>query len=107
MVRPSPRLSKHFIRTGSMSPVERYDPPLFCGLRRDHGHDLLVALAGAEIHRADDSGVDRVVAANADARARMPLRAALADDDVARDDGFAAEMLDTETTAGRIASVAG
>jgi len=48
-----------------------------------------------------------MVAAYADARTRMPFRAALADDDVARNDGLAAEMLDAETAACRIASVAG
>src|SRR5690606_34818842 len=48
-----------------------------------------------------------MVDADADAGARMPLRAALADDDVARNHGLAAELLDAETSASRIATVAG
>src|SRR5215204_6338156 len=57
--------------------------------------DLVAALALVlELHLALDQGVDRVVVAHADVRARMPLRAALADDDVARDDPLAAELLD-------------
>src|SRR5258708_31331451 len=59
-----------------------------------------------EFHRAGDFGEDRVIAADADMPAGMELGAALADDDVARDHGLAAELLDAEAAARRIAPVA-
>ena len=48
----------------------------------------------------------RVVAAHADVGAGMKASAALADDDVARDDDFAAEFLNAEALGIAVASVA-
>ena len=48
----------------------------------------------------------RVVLAEADVGTRIDTRSALANDDVAGDDGFAAELLDAETSARGIATVA-
>src|SRR5207237_1733612 len=48
-----------------------------------------------------------VVRADADIDAGMELGAALANDDVAGDDCFRAELLDAEALAGRVAAVAG
>ncbi len=56
---------------------------------------------------AVDDGEDRVVAAEAHVGAGLPARAALADDDVAGDDGLAAGLLDAEAAAFGIATVAG
>src|SRR6056297_3252996 len=52
-------------------------------------------------------GEDRVILAHADTLARPPLGAALAHDDVARDDGFATELLHAEAAAGAVAAIAG
>jgi hypothetical protein len=52
-------------------------------------------------------GIERKVASLADILARMQLRAALADDDVAGNDGLIAEFLDTEPLRMTRASVAG
>src|ERR1044071_7902453 len=48
-----------------------------------------------------------MVLADADVAAGMPLRAALADDDVAGKHGLVAELLDAEAAPGRVAAVAG
>ncbi len=48
-----------------------------------------------------------MVASHADAFAGMKLGAALAHDDVARDDDLAAEFLDAEPPSGAVATVAG
>jgi hypothetical protein len=52
-------------------------------------------------------GKERPVAAHADILARMQLRTALADEDVARDDGLAAKSLDAEPLRVAFASVGG
>ncbi len=49
---------------------------------------------------------ERVIAAHTDVLPRMPLGPALANDDVARDDRFAAELLDAQTLRIGIATVA-
>ena len=54
------------------------------------------------VHECEDG----VVAADADIDAGLPARAALADDDVAGDDGLTAEFLDAEAAAFGIAAVA-
>ena len=48
-----------------------------------------------------------VILAQADAGARSPLGAALADDDVAGEHSFATELLHAKTTASGITTVAG
>src|SRR4029453_3915149 len=64
------------------------------GLRRIDA-DLVAPLALVlELHDALDERVDRVVRADADVAARVPLGAALPDDDVAGDDALAAKLLD-------------
>src|SRR5690606_24397575 len=62
---------------------------------------------GPEGHGAAHQRVDGVVGADADAGARMPLGAALADDDIAGNDRLAAELLDAEAAARRVTTVAG
>src|SRR5690606_13978984 len=74
---------------------------------REYRHEHLGIGAGLERHGAGNEGIDGMVDADTDARARMPFGAALADDDVARNYGFAAELLDAEASASRIATVAG
>ena len=80
---------------------------LFGGHWRDDRNGLAVALGLAEGDGAGDGCEDRVIPAEAHTLSGMHHRAALADDDVAGDDGFAAEVLDAETAARRIAAVAG
>src|SRR4051812_16000396 len=58
-----------------------------------------------ELHDAVDQGVDRVIRAEADVAARVPLCAALADDDVARDDLFTAVLFDAAVFRVRVAAV--
>jgi hypothetical protein len=67
---------------------------------------LALGLAG-EFHLAVNKGEDRVVAAETHIGARIPLGAALTDQDVAGNDGLAAELLDAEAAALGIAAVAG
>src|SRR3954452_6630125 len=75
------------------------------GCRRlDRDVGALATLAEADL--ALGHGVDRVVAAHADVGAGVPLRAALAHDDVAGDEPLAAVLLDAEPLAGRVAAVA-
>ena len=62
---------------------------------------------GIGVDLAVDQREQRVVAAQAHARTRMELGAALADDDVAGDDSLAAELLHAETTASGVTTVAG
>src|SRR5688500_15506943 len=66
---------------------------------------LFLAL-GRELHSAVDQREQRVVAAQADAHARMELGAALADDDVARFDRLAAVDLDAQVFRVGVAAVA-
>src|SRR4051794_31946384 len=69
--------------------------------------DDAVAAAGRELHRARGAGVQRVVAAHADALAGLEAAAALADDDLAAGDGLAGEHLHAEALRVRVAAVAG
>src|SRR5690606_9498130 len=74
------------------------------------GHDRhkgAAILARAEFHNAFHLRENGVILADADIAAGVPLRAALADDDVARNDGFATELLHAEATACAVATVAG
>ena len=66
--------------------------------------DSAVAL-GVEFDCALFDGEDRVVGAHADARARVPLRAALAAQDVAGNDVLAAVALDAKAFAFGVAAV--
>ena len=54
---------------------------------------------------ASHESEDGVVTAKTDVTAWNPLRATLAEDDVATDDGFAAEFLDAKTLALAVATV--
>src|SRR3546814_5489773 len=76
------------------------------GGRRHHRNIGAVLQPAAELDAAFDQREQRVVLADADIAAGMILRPALPDDDVARNDGLAAELLHAETAAGGIASVA-
>src|SRR5690606_17224646 len=76
--------------------------------RRHHAHGA--AALGAlhrEVHHAVDQREERVVAAAADARARMELGAALADDDVAGLDDLTAVQLHAQVLRVGIAAVPG
>src|SRR5690625_2995379 len=72
------------------------------GQDRDEGPALH---ALPELHIARCQRKDGVIAAHADILARPPFRAALAADDVAGNDGLAAEFLDAEPPPGAIAAV--
>src|SRR3954447_24718295 len=65
------------------------------------------AAAGGELHRPRGAGVQRVVAAHADALAGPEAAAALADDDLAAGDGLAGEHLHAEALGVRVTAVAG
>ena len=73
--------------------------------RRNDVDDLAAALR-AELDRASREREQRVVATTADVGARVEVRAALADDDLARDDDLAAEALDAEALRVGVATVA-
>ena len=73
------------------------------GFHRDM--HLALRLTG-EFHLAVDQGEDRVVTAQADVVARIPLSASLTNQNVARDDGLAAEFFDAQAPAFSIAAVA-
>src|SRR5690606_19686398 len=82
---------------------------LFCSLAgwvRNHRDVGATTRARLEFHAAVDQGVDRVVPAKADTRARLPLGATLAHDDVAGGDFLAAEKLHTQAATGGVAPVA-
>ena len=69
------------------------------------GLDVDPAATAIEFHAAIDEGEDGVIAAETDVAAGQELGAALADDDIAGDDGFAAEFLDAEALADAVAPV--
>src|SRR6478672_9176621 len=73
---------------------------------RDHVDDAAAAL-GAELDVAADQGEQRVVAAAADAAARVEVGAALAHDDLAGVDQLAAVALHTEPLGVRVPTVLG
>src|SRR3546814_10580142 len=58
------------------------------------------------LHMAVGGGEQGVILAHADVLAGMHLGAALADDDIARNDGLAAELLDAEALGLGVATVA-
>lgn len=58
-----------------------------------------------EVDVAVDEGEEGVVFAHTDILAGVPLGAALTNDDVASDDGFAAKFFDAETVTAGVASV--
>src|SRR3546814_14012412 len=68
--------------------------------------ELSAELALVEGHAAFDEREQRVILADADIAARIEFAAALAHEDVARNGDFAAELLNAETPACRIATVA-
>src|SRR6266404_8566057 len=79
------------------------------GLRRSRRHDRDILPPGqtlVELHRPARGREYRVVAADADMRARVKLGAALAHDDVAGHDDLAAVFLDAEPPAAAVAPVA-
>src|SRR5580658_4257647 len=77
------------------------------GRWRHDGNVDLVTRPAAEFYRAVHQGEDRVVAAQSDVGAGVPLRAALADQDVAGDDALATGLLEAEAAAFGVAPVAG
>src|SRR5690554_854184 len=97
---------EHEPGNGSPAGFER-PAGLFGGQCRVDRNKHLRVRAGAERHIAVDQGVDGVILAQTNAGAGVPLGAALTDDDVAGNDNFATELLDAETTASRITTVAG
>src|SRR3989337_1596607 len=77
---------------------------LFLGVHAHLEPSLVLVL---ELYHAVDQRVDREVGAEADVASRVPLRAALAHDDVPRDDALAAELLDPAVLRIAVAPVAG
>ena len=81
---------------------------LFGRLGKGFDRDVHAVIGFAlELHAAIDHGEDGVILAEADIGARLPPGAALADDDVAGDDGFTAVFLDAKAAAFGVAPVAG
>src|SRR5580704_3385846 len=80
-----------------------------CRLRchRHHRHVDAALGFGAELNVTSHEREQGVIAAQADIAAGMPLGAALARQNVARDDALAAENLDSKALAVRIAAVTG
>ena len=74
-------------------------------LKRNHVDLFALGALVVELDRAFNQREQRVVAADADVVARVDARAALANDDVARDHDFAAELLDAEHLGVGVASV--
>src|SRR4051812_30992336 len=73
---------------------------------RNNGYEGAVFRFAAVLDAAVDQCKQRVVHAHPDIRAGMPLRAALAHDDVAGNAGLAAEQLYAQALAGRVTAVA-
>lgn len=73
---------------------------LFSGLHWKNRYKLLVILGAAEKHGAWNFCKNCMVAANANACAWMPLCAALAQNDVACNNGFTAEAFYAQTLTG-------
>jgi len=81
---------------------------LFGGFRHKvDGHIFATELALVEFHLAIDERKQGMVLAHTDIATRMGLGSALADDDIACDNSFAAEFLDAQATTFRVAPVAG
>src|SRR6188472_2956610 len=90
-------------RRGSLS---RPTPSFSCFLG-SYDHENSVVGFVLEFNVARREGKEGMVFTHADIDARMHFRAALAHDDVARNDVLATELLDAKTTTGRVAAVAG
>ena len=85
----------------SVDHLERFG--LLGGLRHRENRNKGPAFkAFVELHIAFDGCKDRVIRAHADAVARPHLGAALTKDDVARNDNFAAILLDAQTASGAV-----
>src|SRR5215213_5005245 len=74
-------------------------------LRRVYAYELAVTPLVLELHDAVDEREQRVVLAPADVLARLPLRPALAREDVAAEHALAAELLKPEPLRVRVAPV--
>src|SRR6187399_3551473 len=72
----------------------------------DAHEGVLLGTLLRKLHAARLEGEQRVIGADADVRARAHRGAALADQDVAGENGFSAELLHAETFAVRFAAVA-
>src|SRR6516162_2178552 len=96
----------------SGEPGTRAGGALLGGLRRwrrGRRHHRDIGTPGAADMELDSTGrcrEQRMVAADPDMRPRVELGAALAHDDVARDDDLAAELLDAEPPSAAVAPVA-
>ena len=76
------------------------------GLSRDRGEDVNLAVCRVKFDDAIREGEEGVVASNADIRPGTETGAALADENVARDDRLAAEFFHAEALADAVAPVA-
>jgi len=74
-------------------------------VRRGDRFDVDPATGFVEFHMTLDQSEDGVIAAEADIAAGLELRSALTQNDVARNDGFAAEFFHAEAFADAVASV--
>ena len=104
---PSPFMSGQAGRSGHPKGDPISDRRLF-GSNRQHINRYIFAAKATfvEAHAATRRGEQRVILAQAHIHARIDAGAALTDDDVARNDGFAAKFLNAKATAGRIATIA-
>ncbi len=75
-------------------------------LHRDNRYARTATLAGAERYMAFGYCKNRMVTAHADIFAWMPLGAALAHNDVTRDDMFATEFLYAQSAACTVTAIA-
>ena len=64
--------------------------------RQDGNKDLAIA-AGAKLHMTFDLGIDGIVLAKANAGAGVPFGAPLTNENISRNDMFAAKFLDAKT----------
>jgi hypothetical protein len=82
-------------------------PVLFSRYLHRHNGDLRTSgFADAKFDVTFNYRIDRVVAAHADIGAGMPFRAALAQNDIAGDDFFAAEFLYAKAAACTVTTIA-
>src|SRR5687767_10463231 len=81
--------------------------PLIGGLLRVDAHLVPGSVLVLELHDSVDQRVDGEISAKSNVAAGMPLRSALADDDVAGDDLLTAELFHAAVLRVAVASVSG
>ncbi|OUI91277.1 hypothetical protein HK19_07585 [Acetobacter persici] len=87
--------------------VERAENLFSSSRQRIHGNVDAAFGATLKANAAVNQSEDGVVTTNTNVSARLHLRAALADDDIASDNLFATEFFNAKTASGAVAPVAG